>query len=52
MRWINGDVFDARGKIKRGGGPIQTWRRQVATEMINRPQAEEVPETHPSRGDP
>lgn len=46
MRWINGDVFDALGKIKRGG-PIQTWRRQVATEMINRPQAGEDPGDSP-----
>lgn len=47
MRWINGDVFDALGRIKRGG-PIQMWRRQVATEMINRPPAEEGPGNSPA----
>lgn len=36
MQWVNGDVLEALSKIKRGG-PVQTWRRQVATETINRP---------------
>lgn len=35
MRWVSGEVFDVLSKIKRGG-PIQTWRRQVATETIYR----------------
>ncbi|CAI9418006.1 hypothetical protein [Nocardioides sp. T2.26MG-1] len=35
MRWINPDVFEALSKIKRGG-PVQTWRRQVATETVAR----------------
>ena len=46
MRWINGDVFDALDRIKRGD-PIQMWRRQVATEMINRPRSEEGPGDSP-----
>ena len=36
MRWVNGAVLDALGKINRGG-PVQTWRRQVATETVGRP---------------
>lgn len=44
IRWINGDLFEALDNIKRGGGPIHTWRRQVATEKVRRPQAEDAPE--------
>lgn len=49
MQWINGEVFDALGKIERGG-PIQTWRRQVATEMADRPRAEEGTGDSPDSG--
>lgn len=36
MRWINGGVFEALRNIE-PGGPIQTWRRQVATEIVVQP---------------
>ncbi len=47
VQWINGEVFEALRKIERGG-PIQTWRRQVATETVRRPRANEGPGDSPA----
>ena len=47
MRWINGALFDALGKIERGG-PVRTWRRQVATEVLNIPRTGAGPEDSPA----